>query len=282
MSEQDSLLTGGHSGAPDSDGQNPETTADNWLESAPEDLRGWATDKGWKDPVQALESFRNLEEIVGAAEAGRTLKLPDDESDQEALAKIYDRLGRPEKADGYELEAALKDNLGGELSEGEQYDSRLLSTISAAMHEAGLSKKQGQAIALNFQKHYLETVETHRAKHEAATREARESLPPDVLEQARRGFRYLEMQSDDAVAVESYLGPKKAAEIFSKIGKLLGEDTRIEGTKAVGLADSPNAAARMIAEKKTDQHFMERYLGGDKDALAIMSDLHQRAYSAAK
>jgi len=83
--------------------------ADNggWADSLPDDLRQVVLNKGWREPSDALKSYRHLEEFLGAEKSGRGIVLPKSEDDAEGYARLYQALGRPESAGDYGLEEAL-------------------------------------------------------------------------------------------------------------------------------------------------------------------------------
>lgn len=82
-----------------------------WLGEAPsEDVAGYVTNKGWKDPGAVVESYRNLETKFGADRAGRTVVLPADDASDTEKAEFYTRLGRPESPEQYEVAAPEGDD----------------------------------------------------------------------------------------------------------------------------------------------------------------------------
>lgn len=264
--------------SPSGEGQSKGAAGGAWYDGLPDDLKGLAEVKGWKDPADALKSYKNLEEFMGADKAGRGLILPKDENDRQAFDKIYERLGRPEKAEDYALADFLKENGDNQLEEDETYDENMLNAMSGIFHEAGLSKKQGQSLAMGYNKFFQGMVEAQREKHRAEVEEVKGSLAPEQLETARRGFRFLGLSGEDAVAIEAYLGVKKATDLFTKIGVSLAEDKLPADAKYAGGDGSISGAQRLIQEKRNDGFFMERYLGGDKSAKAEMDALYAKAY----
>src|SRR4051812_33433335 len=61
----------------------------------------FVAEKQFKDMSTAIQSHRNLEKLVGVP-ADKLLRLPTDDS-PEAWNAIYDKLGRPKDAAGYNL-----------------------------------------------------------------------------------------------------------------------------------------------------------------------------------
>src|SRR5210317_461631 len=84
----------------------PETPAEpvqeSWFDSFEDgDLKGFVEAKGLKSAEQAVKSYREAEKFLGAPK-GKLLRWPD-ELNEETLATIYDKLGRPETPEGYEF-----------------------------------------------------------------------------------------------------------------------------------------------------------------------------------
>src|SRR5437868_12698655 len=100
-----------------------------WLgDAAPEDVRGYVGNKGWRNPNDVIDGYRNLEKLVGS----HRLALPKDENDAEGWNKTYDALGRPKTPAEYKID-------GG--------DPAFTKVASDWMHKAGLNTRQAQALA---------------------------------------------------------------------------------------------------------------------------------------
>ena len=245
-----------------------------WAASLPEDARGYVENKGWKEPGDVLKSYQQLEEFLGADKAGRGILLPRDEQDREAYEKIYNALGRPEKAEGYELNALLAK---------EETGPAFMETMAATMHGAGLSKTQARKMAAAYQGHINAARQAAVEAHQQDVATAEQTLTSAEKEQCRRGFRFLGLSNEEAAAIEMYWGVTKAAKMFAKIGQALGEDKRVDGTDpGGGFAGSPEAAKARIAELKADPAFARRYTEGEPTAVKLMEDMHKRAAAADK
>ena len=69
---------------------------------------------------------------------GEAIKLPGEEASEEDWAKVYNKLGRPETPDGYELSKTLP--------EGLDFNEELYNGFLENIHTAGLSKKQAHKL----------------------------------------------------------------------------------------------------------------------------------------
>ena len=102
-----------------------------WTADLPEDARGFVKNKGWAKPADLLDSYRHLERLVGA----ERLALPRDENDRANWERVWNRLGRPEKPEGYKLPLPEK---GG--------DKALAKAFAARAHDLGLTAKQARGL----------------------------------------------------------------------------------------------------------------------------------------
>jgi hypothetical protein len=114
-----------------------------FLEMLPEDLREEPSFIDFKgesieDIVSKLgKSYYSTKKLVGA-DKGAILKIPSSEDDADGWGEIYDKIGRPEAPEGYELDKLVGDS--------DFIDKDGLAEITKIAHENGVSKKAMQAI----------------------------------------------------------------------------------------------------------------------------------------
>jgi hypothetical protein len=252
-------------------GDKPSTPPD-WIGALPEDARGYIENKGWKEPGDVLKGYQHLEGLLGADKAGRGVVLPKDDKDQEALDKIYNAMGRPEKADGYGLTELL--------AKEETTDPAFMAAMGETMHQAGLSKAQAHKLAGAYQAHYNANRQAAIETHQKEVADAKASLTPEEKENCHRGFRFLGLNNEEAAAIEMYWGVKRAAQMFAKIGQALSEDKRVDGSAPGGFTGSPEAAKARLAELDADPAFTKRYLEGEPAAVKMKEDLFKKVAEA--
>ena len=201
---------------------------------------------------------------------GWPTSLPDD-NDVEGFERLYQALGRPDKAEGYELPG---------LFGGQELDQGVMGAMSQAMHEAGLSKKQAQKLASAYQSLWLSGMEDESRRFEDEVSEARDRLSAATQEMARRGFRLLRLPPEEARTVsenlERALGPRTAVELFARLGSALAEDRPVTGSGG-GFDGGPDSATRRLDRLLADPDFSRRYLGGDQRAIDEISELSRLA-----
>ncbi len=242
-----------------------------WTASLPDDLRGVAEAKGWKEPADALRSYAHLESVFGADKAGRTLLMPKSGEDAEALDKIYSALGRPEKPDEYGF---------GELFGDQEINRDLTAGMAKVMHEAGLSKAQAHRMAKAYDEIYQAETAKREQEFQAEMDRAEASVSPEKLEMGRRLFRLFGLPEDErkavSRAVESSLGVERAINLFATLAHKIGEDRLVDGADPVGGVSSPAGAERRMAERMNDKSFLDRYLQGEPTAVAEIEELAKR------
>lgn len=251
-----------------------------WYASHPnESVRHWAENKGWADPHAALESGYNLEKLVGFEKAGRTLVLPKDDATPEERAAFFQKMGAPDKPDGYKLpEAMASDPLAIKFRE--------------VAHQNGLLPKQ-----------FEETLSWYSSEIQALREQRQQSLHvqgerdmgdlkvewgkafDQNIELARRAARnFLPAKDADErgkmlVAIEEAVGTGAMLRFFAKVGEGLGEHPLHSSGDSPGFnAMTPGQAKARIEALKSDQEWAKAYINGDAGKKAEMARLIQFAF----
>jgi len=253
----------------------PSTPATDWTSTFDDSTRGVIQTKGWKSPADVVGSYTNLEKLLGADKAGRAIVPPKDDASPEDFAAFYNKLGRPETADGYKL--PVPDGDPGEFAK----------TASTWFHEAGLNTKQAEALAGKWNE-FQSTIAANQ--HEELAQKAEIDIQElkktwgDKFEAnselARRAIREAGLSSEEAQSIERALGVKKAAEVFSKLGSQYAEAPMKGGEGDVGgkFGFTPADAKSKIANLQKDAGWTAKYLSGDVTARQEFDRLHKIAY----
>lgn len=249
-----------------------------WVEQhiGDEDLRGWLQSKGMDKagPEAVAKSYRDLERMFGADRAGRTMVLPNEEASPEERMEVFDRLGRPETPDKYDL--PLPENA----------DENFTQFAREAFHKAGLTAEQAKA----FTEQYTGYVERQQQDTQAQYQQTVEAEDKALREQwgqnydknlslAKRAARTLIKGGDDNErvakidALEKALGYRGLMEFMGELGQRLGEDNFVDGDDSQNI----HSARAKIQELESNAEFMKRYMAGDKNALDTMRKLHAEA-----
>lgn len=244
-----------------------------WYDALPEDTRGLIQNKGWKDPVDVINSYSNLEKLLGADKAGRGLVLPKEDADASEWGKVYDRLGRPTSPDGYKLPVPEGDT--GEFAK----------VAAGKFHELGLTAKQAEALAgwYNEQAGGMTAAAQaqlmQQSEADMATLESEWGQNYDAnIEASRRAVREFGFSEQELDAMERGLGTANMMKKFAEIGKRLGESQFVEGKNSGNFGMSPEAARVRISQLKADPDWTSKYLNGNADAKAELERLMKVGY----
>ncbi len=267
---------GGTPPAPPAGGTPP--AAIPWLTGADEVTVGYVQNKGWSEPKQVLDSYRNLEKLMGADKAGNAVILPKPDATPEEQAAFFNRLGRPADASGYKLDA-IKGS-----------DPEFSKQAASWFHELGLTQKQGEALATKWNEHVGGLTTASQAAQQAAFAADDAALKTSWgqafaqnVAQAQVGMRAIggpEMVDKLSAA----MGHKATMEFLQSIGSRMGEATFENGQTATKFGDAltPGEAKAKIAELRADKAFVARYIGKDAGAVAEMKRLHEYAFPETK
>lgn len=146
--------------------QAPAAPSIAWLPDADADTVGYVQNKAWGGPGDMLKGYRNLETMIGAERAGRTVVLPAGDDPAEWSA-VFDKLGRP----------ALPADYGLPVPQGA--DPAFAQAAATKMHELGLPKKQAQALATWWNEQVAAMEQKHNGAELAASQAEQAALEKD-------------------------------------------------------------------------------------------------------
>ena len=271
--------TGGTTGAAAAD-MNPAAAAD-WTSGLPEDLKGVAAAKGWRDPAQAVQSYQGLEKLLGSDRAGRTVVMPKDDAPDAEKAAFFQSLGRPDAPDGYGL--AARDGA----------DPAFSAEAAKAMFEAGLSKAQAAKLADWFDGQGGGAQEAANAdfarRSEAEVNELRAAWGKDAdarVETARRYARQAGFDEAELDKIERAIGSRAMLERFDAAGRALMEDTQPGGGRGGQDGNLTPEGARaqlraMMADEASVKALTNKKHPGHGDAVAKKARLEAASVNRA-
>jgi len=190
-----------------------------WLGENPDpELLGHVQNAGWKSPLDAVQGHRNLEKLLGADRAGRTVVMPKDDATPAEWADFYTKLGRPGTPDGYGIKPP------------EGQSDAFTKAVTAKMHELGIGSKQGKALADWYAQHGSEMEAQQTAAVTAALDAEQANLKRDWggeydmrKELARRAAVGLGMDASTIETLEGAVGFTKVMKALAKAGDLMRE-----------------------------------------------------------
>lgn len=229
------------------EGSKPESATLDPFVGLDTENREWVGTKGLKDVAALASAARNAEKLIG-----KSIVLPGEDGKPEDWDKVWSRLGRPEKPDGYELAppADMPDSMPydadfAKLFKEQAFEARLPKSMAQSVHD-WFVRTSVQKATENAQK----AVDTANAALRSAWGDpASDTFKTNVI-LADRGIKALGgedlMSSLQSVGL---IGPKgeilnaTIATAFAKAGKgLATEDTLTQGGQAI--ANNPYDPAK--------------------------------------
>lgn len=235
-----------------------------------EGLKAYAQNKAWKDPASMVDSYRNLEKLVGVKE--KLLQVPDNLGDAKAMEEVWKRLGRPEKPEEYGIKA-------GNEKFGEWF--------SKTAHELGLNRNQAEAL---FKK-YDEFAGAEQAQTEAQLKAESDKLINDLktkwgaahdqnLAVAKQAATQFGIDADMLNKMESSLGFAKTMEFLHSVGSKIGEPSFESGKPLKAAVQlTPAQARERINQLIQDKDWSAKYVNGGVQEREEMERLNKMVLS---
>lgn len=261
----------GGTGSPQSAGAQLHTVpAGEWMNGFKnEELKNYAKEKLFTDPEQIVERYQNLEKLRGVPE-DRLLRLPEKMEGDEARS-VFQRLGAPKEAKGYELPT------------NETTDKGFNDWAQNTFYDMNITKSQGQGLANKFNEYVAaqtkaqsEAAQVNRSNQDQALRKEWGGNYEKNVEIAKQGVKILGLDSKTLDLMETIQGRDQLFKTLHKIGVGVGESTFVDGQQAS--VETPEQAETKIKELMNDKKFAKRMSKGEVDARSEWDRLHKVAY----
>ena len=195
----------------------------NWYQGTDEETSALINKKQWDSPDAMAKSYLNLEQMNG--DQSKIVKLPDFNNPEET-SKFYDKLGRPENAQGYEFEQT-----------GDDKDSYGLFRDVA--YNNGLTPKQAEGVYNQFNQGVSALSESKTKELEERSNKALSDLKTEwgdayeqKMDQAKTGFRDMGFDDSKVEAISAQLGVQDTIKLFSRVGKAGSEPSFVGGERS--------------------------------------------------
>lgn len=265
---------------PGGEGQQTSPSTSDWTGGLPEELKSYVGAKGFKDPQTVVESYRNLEKLLGGPKE-RLLRLPEKMDDPAALGEVFGKLGKPEKADDYKIDYS---------------DPEFVKWAKETFHQANLTKAQADVLAKGLVDQMNGAVKSQEEAYNL-------KVEADQANLKREWGKHYDQEIQNArAAFNTFIGPEKAdlidgfekamgfeatMKFFAGLGRKLGESNfhGSEGNASAGNGGSKgfvmtkDAALEQINMLKRDKEFLNRWASGDHSAREKLQNLQVIAFS---
>ena len=115
-----------------------EPVQNDWRSEIPEEIRGHKSLETIQDIPSLAKSYVNAQSMIGADKVA----IPGKHATDDDWSAVYDKLGRPAKAEEYNLASSIK--------EGQQVDQDMMDWFGNTAHKAGLTPRQAQVLMSDF------------------------------------------------------------------------------------------------------------------------------------
>ena len=201
--------------------EQPPTVAKSWKEAIPEELRNDPNISKFTELESLAKSYVNATRMIGQDKVA----IPNNNSTEDQWNEVYDKLGRPESADKYQLDVK---------SDVVPLDESAVKSFAENAHKLGLNNKQAQGI-LEFYKNSMEgSAQQNQVDMETAQAQAEQELRKEwgrayednikkagAVAKANMDANILDMQLKDGTRLGDHPAIIKG---FANIANILSED----------------------------------------------------------
>ncbi len=217
--------------------------------------------KGWKDVGAMAASYAELEKLVGVDKVA----LPGKDAKPEEFAAIYDKLGRPESPEKYDL---------GDFKVPEAWDQEAVKATLAGMHADGLNSRQVQGVMKRYGEFIAGAEAALAANGEKVAAASKQTLEKEWGAEFRANMDLANIAAqqflgDDLETVRnlrladgSLLGDNAAyVRAFANVGKAIAEPSTLAGLGSMtGFAGTPASAKAELEKLNGDDGFKKALL----------------------
>lgn len=249
-----------------------------WYDGADADMVAALTSKGWdklepaQAALQAFQSYRNAEKLVGAP-PDKVIRLPNDPNDVTGMRAVWQRLGAPGDPKDYDF-ATVKN------PDGTPVDQAKVDFYRSLAAEFNLPKDAAPKLGDKLLKAEQASTQARDAENAAKLLEEQTALnklwgqnAPAHKLVAQQAAAALGVKPEAVAALEKVIGYAGVMEMFRNIGSKIGEDKFVVGNTAGGGTLDKQQAQAQLNDLKQDKEWVTRYLNGGVAEKKLMSAL---------
>jgi hypothetical protein len=248
------------------------SSASDWTTSLSEEVRGYVQNKGFKDPGQVVDSYKNLEKLLGADKA-QLLRIPQKE-DAPEWNDIWSKLGKPADPTEYKI----GDDKG---------DKNFQEWARKTFFELNVPKKQAETLAAKFNEYSQSVMDAQANQRQQEVVQQDNQLKQEWgkayeqnIQVGRKAVQAFGFDGPTIEKLEQAMGYAGVMKFMQTLGSKVGEDSFVSSQGQGGFrgAMSPAQAKAQMQSLKGDGDFVKRLTAGDVNARAEWDKLHQYAY----
>jgi hypothetical protein len=247
-------------------------TAPDWRADLDGDLGALVQQKGWRSARDVLTSYQNLEKLVG----GDRVALPGRDAGAEAWGPVWDKLGRPKDAAGYDFAPP----------EGVAYDKAHADWFRETAFKLGLSQDQARELHDAFIAHFPAAAETESADEpEVDLRQLWGRQYDRNMAAARRAYGAFLGDEKPFQEIADGIGEEALMDLLAKVGRATAEDSITaradahgNGPRSAGEALSEIARLQQAAKADPKHPYVNKTHPEHKATVKRMEDLFAVAY----
>lgn len=218
-----------------------------WLEGLPDDVKGDPSLKVFKDVAGLAKSYVNAQKMLGADK----VIIPNEKSSEADWNAFYQKLGRPDAADKYEIKGP----------DGKPVENDIVKSFKSVAFEAGLSPKQVAKLADWNANAVAESQKAAEAQKGIALREAinayQEKLGGEEkykanVDAARVAVRALAGPELTKLMAETEFGSRpEVIAFFASLKGMMDEGKVRDGTGVPFAGEDPSVIQAKLDELQT-------------------------------
>jgi len=247
-----------------------------WTSGFNDELKGYVTSKGFKDPASVLESYRNSESLIGKLKgvgSDRIIGLPE-KADAPEWKDIWQKLGTPKEAKEYQFEA------GG--------DEKFSEWAKNTMHKLNIPRAQAETLVKEWNQYtsnknqeILKNFQGQVTQQEEALKTEWGQAYEQNIKVGQSAVREFGFTAEVVDALEQSMGYAGVMKFMHTLGSKVGEDNFV-GSGGGGADGSfgggkltPGQATAEISAKMQDVDFQRRLIAGEQNANDEWTRLHK-------
>jgi hypothetical protein len=225
--------------------------------------------KGWQNAGDMLKSYQGAEKLIGR-DPSTLLQMPRSD-DPEGFRSVMSKLGMPETADKYTLDAPTD----------VQLNPAYVDWAKATFHKVGLTAEQGKQLSAANNEFMRQALAQEEQNYNVSVTADKNALLAEwgggaerMFNVAKLGASALGFNVETINAIEKSIGYAATMKLFANIGQKLGED------KFVGDTGGTRGFSETMTQPEAKQAW-EQWKGKPENVKALFDPSHP-GHKAAK